>query len=142
MTDLFSQPPQIPSQADEWQDLLRTRMASDFAATVASLRASGIRPPWQLEDFTIQIDEARLMTAVMDHQGLLWGTDETERATTNIIGMTAIGNAKAVVARCYERGLTTYAWDANVNAFRIDLTPYGRGELESWEEDQEGWGYE
>lgn len=138
MTDLFSQTPQGTLQAD-WEEQLGLSMKAEHQAFVASLRASGIRPPWQLEDFTIQIDEARLMTAVMDHQGLLWGTDETERATTNIIGMTAVGNAKAVVARCYERGLTTYSWDANVKAFRIDLTPYGRSELESWEEDQDGW---
>ncbi len=60
----------------------------------------------QNDSYVLQQDEARLMQAIADQGYLHWqdGSKPLMRAATDAIGMVAIGNARAVVAKCQRMG--------------------------------------
>lgn len=89
-------------------------------------------------DFTLQQDEARLLAAIADNCGLAWADANAAicLTTTGMIGMTAIGNAKAVVMRCIHLGYIVAHYDEGRTCQRLDLTEYGRELLDDWEEEQ------
>lgn len=94
-------------------------------------------PPWQDADYILQQDEARLLSAIADHMGLAW-SDSNQcicQATTNAIGMVAIGNAKAVLKRCHDLGYIEFKFDEAENVFKINLTFLGRDLLDEYEDE-------
>jgi len=137
MDTLFDYSTDTP--APDYQDHLRNALAAQYQKDLATLRASGIwPPPWQNEDFTIQQDEARLLSAIADNFGLKWGDAMTAVCieTANMIDMPTVGHARAVIVRCIELDYITSSFDRANHCIRLDLTNLGREMLDFWEEDQ------
>lgn len=127
-----------PSPAPDYQDALRRALVKQRDADLEALRARGIwPPPWQNDDFTIQQDEARLLSAIADNFGLPWSDNNGPICldTTHSIGMTAIGNARAVIVRCLQLGYIEAKHDKARHCIRLDMTNLGREMLDLWEED-------
>ena len=60
----------------------------------------------QNESFVLQQDEARIMQHIAEHGFLAWqdGSKPLIRGAANILGLVAIGNARAVVEKCLRLG--------------------------------------
>lgn len=123
----------------DYQDVLARAMTKQRDDDIATLRARGIwPPPWQNEDFTIQQDEARLLTAIADNFGLPWANNNGQTCidTTRAIGMNVTGNARAVIVRCLKLGYIQAKHDKSRQCIRLDMTYLGRQMLDMWEEEQ------
>ena len=95
-------------------------------------------PPWVNEDFAIQHDEARLLTAIADNAGLHWRDDNRAicQSVAFALGMNAIGNAKATIKRCLALGYIKARHDRDMAVIMLDLTDLGAAMLELWEDEQ------
>lgn len=60
----------------------------------------------QNESFVLQRDESRLMAYIADHGSMPWqdGSRPLMRQASSILGMVAIGNARALIERCLRLG--------------------------------------
>jgi len=92
-------------------------------------------PPWINEDFAIQNDEGRLLSAIADNAGLPWHSRIPSicKAVLTALNMQEIGNAKATVARCISLGYIHARYDAELAVMRLNLTDLGAAMLELWE---------
>lgn len=94
-------------------------------------------PPWQNEDFSIQNDEGRLLSAIADNAGLPWHSRIPSicKAVLIALDMQEIGNAKATVARCISLGYVHARYDRELAIMRLNLTDLGAAMLELWEDE-------
>jgi len=115
---------------------LQRQVQDDTRALIAQGRWP---PPWINEDFAIQNDEGRLLSAIADHQGLPWHSRIPSicKAVLTALNMQEIGNAKATVARCISLGYIHARYDAELAVMRLNLTDLGAAMLELWECEQE-----
>jgi len=114
----------------------RRALQEQYRNDVATLITQGRwPPPWVNEDFSIQQDEGRLLSAIADNAGMAWRDDSPVlcRAIANVLGMVAIGNAKATVKRCIELGYVRARYDRDQSVIMLDLTDLGAAMLELWE---------
>ena len=60
----------------------------------------------QNDSYVLQQDEARIMQHIAEHGFLAWqdGSKPLMRGAANVLGMVAIGNARAVVEKCLRLG--------------------------------------
>ena len=130
--------PYIAPLPDDYQDVYRRALATQWHTDCAVIAAYGITPPWKLEPDDLQQDEARLLSACADHCGIKWADNNTDQCltTTRGIGLKAIGNAKAVIARCFELGYITCMFNGDGSA-TINATPLGMNMLEDYEDQKE-----
>jgi len=116
----------------------RRALQAQVKADTATLVSQGRWPPsWVNEDFAIQHDEGRLLSSIADHAGLPWRDDSKvicARVAT-VLGMTAIGNAKATVKRCITLGYVRARYDRDNAVIMLDLTDLGAAMLELWEDE-------
>ena len=120
------------------QDDLRVKLASQYRQDTATLIAQGRwPPPWQDADFAIQQDEGRLLSAIADNAGLPWHPRNQAvcKVVSDMLGMTATGNAKATVHRCVQLKYVRARHDKESHCFMLDLTDLGAAMLELWEDD-------
>jgi hypothetical protein len=129
----YTSPPPRGYQ-DAYLSLLKHQLASDCAR----IAAMGITPPWKLEPDDLQQDEARLLAYCADNCGIKWADNSTDTCltTTKNIGLTAIGNAKAVIARCFDLGYITVMF-AGDGVATINATLKGMDALEDYEDQKE-----
>ena len=121
---------------DQYRQLLTAQYAADIRALIAQDR---FPPPWVNEDFAIQNDEGRLLSAIADKQGLPWHSRIPSicQAVLTALNMQEIGNAKTTVARCISLGYIHAKYDAELAVMRLNLTDLGAAMLELWEDEQE-----
>ena len=121
----------------DYQDVYRAALTEQWNTDCSAIRAAGITPPWRLEPDDLHQDEARLLAACADHGVVLWADNNTALCltTTRGIGLKAIGNAKAVIAKCQELGYITCMF--NGTSFTINATPLGMNMLEDYEDQKE-----
>ena len=138
MQTLFDYSSTAPSPAYDWQDDLARAMDRQLKQDHDAIRSRGIIPPWINFDQPLQQDEARLLGAIADNMGLPWSDSNGPvcLSTTRAIGMTAIGNARAVIVRCLRMGYSCCTYDAATCNMRLDLTMIGRELLDMFEDDQ------
>ena len=119
---------------DQYRQLLAAQYAADIRALIAQDR---FPPPWQNDDFAIQNDEGRLLSAIADNQGLPWHSRIPSicQAVLTALNMQEIGNAKATVARCISLGYIHAKYDAELAVMRLNLTDLGAAMLELWEDE-------
>lgn len=140
MSNLFDYSHTSTAPRQDWQDQLRIALTGQYANDLSILRQRGIwPPPWMNEDFIIQKDEGRLLAAIADNFGLRWSghTNADSLATTETIGMTAVGNARAVIDQCVEKGYITARYSKELSCIMLDLTELGRDMLDAYEDDGE-----
>ena len=115
---------------------LQRQVQADTRALIAQGRWP---PPWINEDFAIQNDEGRLLSAIADNQGLPWHSRIPSicQAVLTALNMQEIGNAKATVARCISLGYIHARYDSELAIMRLNLTDLGAAMLELWEDEQE-----
>jgi len=126
--------------ASHTQDDLRQSLTRQYRQDVSTLISHGRwPPPWQNDDFAIQNDEGRLLSAIADNAGLPWRDDSAAlcKRVTDLLGMTATGNAKATVKRCIVLGYVRARYDRDMGVIMLDLTDLGASMLELWEDEQE-----
>ncbi len=119
----------------------RNNLQAQVQADTRSLISKGRwPPPWINEDFAIQNDEGRLLSAIADNQGLPWHSRIPSicQAVLTALNMQEIGNAKATVARCISLGYIHAKYDAELAVMRLNLTDLGAAMLELWEDEQDG----
>jgi len=136
METLFDYSTDTP--APDYQDHLRQALASQYASDLSTLRARGIwPPPWSNDEFLIQQDEARLLSAIADNFGLKWGDALSAVCieTANMIDMPTVGHARAVIVRCIDLGYITSSFDRANHCIRLDLTNLGLEMLDLWEDE-------
>jgi hypothetical protein len=121
----------------DYQAAYRSLLKADWNRTCEHCRVNNINPPWQLEPEDLHQDEARLLAYCADNGGIHWADNSTAVCitTTKGIGLTAIGNAKAVVARCLRLKYITAKFSESV--FILDATSLGMEMLEDWEDQRE-----
>ena len=129
--------PYIAPLPDDYQDVYRRALAKQWNLDCDAIRSAGIYPPWMLEQDDLQQDEARLLAACADHGGILWSDNNTDQCltTTRGIGLNAIGNAKAVIARCLTLGYISATFTGV--SFTLNATPLGMNMLEDYEDQKE-----
>jgi hypothetical protein len=122
----------------DYQDAYRMALEKQWHDDIAYIRAHGIDPPWQLEPDDLQQDEARLLSACEDNGGIKWADTRPDQCltTTRGIGLTAIANAKAVIARCFDLGYITCVFNESGLA-TINATPFGMRMLEDYEDQKD-----
>lgn len=122
------------SPPGDYQVVYRRLIADDWKRTCEYCRVNNINPPWQLEPEDLHQDEARLLSYCADNGGINWADNSTAvcLTTTKGIGLTAIGNAKAVVARCLRLKYITAKFSEGV--FILDATSLGMIVLEDYED--------
>ena len=119
-----------------YRNNLQAQVQADTRALIAQGRWP---PPWINEDFAIQNDEGRLLSAIADNQGLPWHSRIPSicQAVLTALNMQEIGNAKATVARCISLGYIHAKYDSELAVMRLNLTDLGAAMLELWEDEQE-----
>lgn len=123
------------------QSIYRKQLTDQYRKDVSTLITQGRwPPPWVNEDFAIQHDEARLLTAIADNAGMAWRDDNRAicQSVAFALGMNAIGNAKATIKRCLALGYIKARHDRDMAVIMLDLTDLGAAMLELWECEQEG----
>ena len=131
--------PYIAPLPEDYQDMYRKALTAQWSLDQAYIAANGITPPWQLEPDDLQQDEARLLAACADNGGIKWADNNTDQCltTTRGIGLNAIGNAKAVIARCEKLGYITMKYSDADNMFLLNATLKGMDMLEDYEDQKE-----
>lgn len=133
MSDIFTH---VYTEPVPWssQDDLRLAMADQYKRDLATIKAQGRRAPWIEEPDELRKDYARALTAIADACGLQWSDRNAIicQSTANAIGMTAIGNAKAVLKDMQRAGLITWKFYEGIGI--IALSDKGRDALEEFEE--------
>lgn len=121
----------------DYQAVYRALLIQDWQLTCEYCRMNGINPPWQLEPEDLQQDEARLLAYCADNGGILWADNSSAicMSTTKGIGLNAIGNAKAVIARCLTLGYISATFTGV--SFTLNATPLGMNMLEDYEYQKE-----
>jgi hypothetical protein len=129
--------PYVKSMPDNYQDIYRRALLNQWSIDCEAIRAIGITPPWRKEPDDLRKDEYRLIAACADHGGVLWADNNADLCltTTRGIGLRAIGNAKAVIAKCQDLGYITCMF--NGENFTINATPLGMNMLEDYEDQKE-----
>lgn len=122
----------------DYQAVYRALLIGDWKRTCDYCRINGINPPWQLEPDDLQQDEARLLAYCADHNGVKWADNSNAvcLSTTKDIGLTAIGNAKAVILRCLRLGYISAKFSSE-GVFILNATRLGMDMLEDWEDQRE-----
>ena len=118
------------------QSIYRKQLTDQYRKDVSTLITQGRwPPPWVNEDFAIQHDEARLLTAIADNAGMAWRDDNRAicQSVAFALGMNAIGNAKATIKRCLALGYIKARHDRDMAVIMLDLTDLGAAMLELWE---------
>ena len=130
--------PYVKPLPDNYQDAYRRALIKQWDKDCETIRERGIYPPWRLEPDDLHKDEYRLLAACADHGGVLWADNNTDLCltTTRGIGLKAIGNAKAVIAKCHNLGYITCMFNGNGSA-TINATPLGMNMLEDYEDQKE-----
>ena len=124
--------------SEHTQDDLRIKLSRQWRDDMSILITQGrYPPPWVNEDFSIQADEGRLLSSIADNCGVQWhsGSATICRNVANMLGMSAIGNAKATVKRCIQLGYVKARYDRDYCLIMLDLTDLGAAMLELWEDE-------
>lgn len=136
---LFDYQQSTAPPAHDWQRDLARAMDEQLRMDQQALRKRGHwPPPWIERDFTLQQDEARLLTAIADNCGIAWSDSNPEicRETVDLLKMTATGNARYTITKCIQLGFVVARFDEGRTCQRLDLTEYGRELLDDWEDEQ------
>lgn len=120
------------------QQTYRRNLANQYRVDCMTLISQGRwPPPWVNEDYTIQQDEGRLLSSIADNAGLSWRDDDPSLCSSiaSMLGMTAIGNAKATIKRCIQLGYVKAQYCRDLEVIRLNLTDLGAAMLELWEDE-------
>jgi len=91
--------PQTATLPNDYQDVYRRAIESQWRLDNEHIKALGLTPPWQSEPAELPQHIARLLTVIADNGGLEWHSNNytTRINATHAIGLHNIPNAKQTI---------------------------------------------